>query len=367
MDNSNIIHEIRNADGTVDYSVSLGSVLYNDRILDLSNLIIPIRGQTFFTLPEDKGKYAAINVYYRVEDGEFIFDLVKKSVAFVQSVTSDAISNCLPIAQFLIQESYGSFNVLVINQYSKMATFSITSSFEQGDRGLQGRVGATGLDGYVGSVGETGIEGLIGYTGPQGVTGVGSVGEIGPQGATGVYPSTDLLFYGKFKSDNLSLLDYAVYERDLEWGATGAGYTGVGYTGIGLGDTGLFFMPQEQSSFVVVDGIVDNSHSIVYRGGRSGYTNDKFLGFTGSIQAWVRLDVPPIADFSYTVDPSKPTRVTFTDTSVMYPTSWSWSLGGVITPAKNITYTFPTSGTYLVILTVTNAAGSSERAKSITL
>ena len=211
---------------------------------------------------------------------------------------------------------------------------------------------------------ETGIEGLIGYTGPQGITGVGSAGEIGPQGATGVYPSTDLLFYGKFKSDNLSLLDYAIYERDLEWGATGAGYTGVGYTGIGLGDTGLFFMPQEQSSFVVGDGIVDCSHSIVYRGGRSGYTNDKFLGFTGSIQAWVRLDVPPIADFSYTVDSL---RVTFTDTSMMFPTSWSWDISGFTTPAKSITYTFPSSGTYLVILTATNAAGSSERAKSITI
>ena len=370
MENSNFIYEVHGTATGIqrltDYAVDFGSVLYNGQILNISSLIIPLRDQTFFTLPEDKGKYAAVNTYYNVDDGAFVFDLVKKSESFIQDVTADAISNYLPIAQFIIQESYGSFDVLVINQYSKMSTFSITQDFEQGDRGTQGPVGDTGLNGYTGSVGETGIGGLMGYTGPQGITGVGSAGAMGLQGTTGYYPSTDLLFYSKFKTDDISLLDYAVFERDLGWGATGSGYTGVGYTGVGLGDTGIFFMSQDQSSFVVEDGIVDRCHSVTYRGGLSAYTNSKFIGFTGSIQAWIRLDVPPIADFSYTVNSL---RVTFTDTSTMVPTAWEWDFGsgGEKIHSRDVTYTFSSHGTYLITLIASNAAGTSERVKSITI
>jgi len=373
MDNSNLIYEIRNTatgiQGTTDYVVNLGSVLYNNRILTLSNLIIPLRGQSFFTLPEDKGKYAAVNVYYSVDTGSFIFDLVRKSDSFVQNVTSDALSSYLPIAQFIIQETYGSFKVLVVNQYSKMATFSITTTAEQGDRGTQGPTGDTGLSGYIGKFGETGVYGVQGETGPQGVTGVGVVGATGPQGDTGYYPDPERIFYGKFKSDSLTLMDYAVYERDLGWGASGAGYTGVGYTGVGLGDTGLMFVPQDPSSFVVEEGIVDNCHAITYNGGWSSYKNYKFIGFTGSIQAWVRLDVPPIADFTYTVDPLNTLRVTFSDASLLEPTVWEWDLGlgGGIIRAKNFTYLFSVHGLVIVTFRASNAAGVSERIKVITI
>jgi hypothetical protein len=367
MDNSNIIYERKNADGTVDYIVSLGSILYNNRVLTVSNLVIPIRGKSFFTLPEDKGKYAAVNVYYNTEDGTFLFDLVTKSKTFIQNVTADAVSNHLPIAQFIIQESYGTFKVLVINQYSKMAAFSITKNFVTGIQGAQGPVGDTGYAGYTGSQGNTGLQGLVGYTGPKGVTGVGLQGVTGPQGDTGIQPDLDLLLYAKFKSDDTRLIDYSVYERDFGWGASGAGYTGVGYTGIGLGDTGLFFYAQEASSYEVEDGIVDNCHSITYRGGWSSYKHPRWLGFTGTIQAWIRLDVPPKADFAYEVDPSDNLRYIFTDTSMFYPTSWEWTLGigSEVIKAQNFSYLFPAHGTYMITLRSSNASGTSQRVRVI--
>jgi hypothetical protein len=369
MDNTNLIYEIRNADGTIDYVVNLGAVLYNEHVLNISNLIIPLRSQSFFTLPEDKGKFAAVNVYYNPDDGVFVFDLVIKSDTFIQNISSDALSNYLPIAQFIIQEAYGSFDVLVVNQFSKMSTFSITQQFEQGDRGSQGPVGDTGLAGYVGVRGLTGLDGLTGFTGFQGVTGMGAQGARGPQGETGLYPSTELLYYSKFKSDSIQLVDYSVFERDLVWGSTGAGYTGVGYTGVGLGDTGEFFVPQTLSAYVVEDGIVDQCQSITYRGGVSSYTCTGFIGFTGTIQAWVRLDVPPQADFSYVVSPSSSLRYTFTDISTMSPTRWEWDLGdggGTVT-ASSFSYLFSAHGDYIVTLRAYNAAGVSERSKVITV
>ena len=76
---SNTITERKNADGSVDYIVTLGYLLYNDKILNIRNLIIPLRNQTFFTLPEDKDKYAIVNIYYKVETGKFTFDTVYKN------------------------------------------------------------------------------------------------------------------------------------------------------------------------------------------------------------------------------------------------------------------------------------------------
>jgi hypothetical protein len=369
MDSSNFIYEIRSADGTVDYSINLGRVLYNDRILDISNLIIPIRDQVFFTLPEDKGKFAIVNVYYGVDDGVFVFDLVKKSDTFIQNLSIEALSNYLPIAQFVVRESFGSFTVLVVNQYSKMATFSITDVFTQGDQGAQGPVGDTGFIGYTGKFGETGVEGLTGYVGPQGVTGFGAQGTAGAQGVTGYRASTDLLFYSKFKAADKTLLDYSVYERDFSWGASGAGYTGVGYTGIGLGATGMIFIPENESSFVVEDGVVDNCHSITYRGGQSSYRHDSYIASPGTIQAWVRLDVAPNIDFSFTPDPLNSLKIFFTDLSLFYPTVWEWDLGlgGDLIKTQNFVYLFSTHGTYTVTLKASNAAGASERIKIITI
>jgi hypothetical protein len=372
MDNSNYIYEIRNTatgiQGTTDYVVNLGAILYNDRVINLSNLIIPLREQSFFVLPDDKGKYAAVNVYYDPDSGVFVFDIVRKSSVFVQTVSSVAPSNYLPIAQFVLQESYGSYNVLVVNQYSKMSTFSITKSFFQGDRGAQGPVGDTGYAGYTGAQGRVGLGGGMGHTGAQGITGVGAEGAQGAQGTTGVYPAMDLLFYGKFKSDDIRLIDYSVYEQDMIWEAFGAGYIAYGATGVS-NETGMFFVSRDPSEFTVEEGLKDNCHNIRYNGGQSSYSSSKFIGFTGSVQAWIRLDTPPGSDFTYTVDPSNSLRLSFADASTFFPTSWEWDLGigGGFIRTRTFIYVFSSHGTYVVTLRAYNAAGVSERSKAITV
>lgn len=367
MENSNLISERRNADGTVDYIVSLGTILYNDRVLSLSNMLIPLRDQTFFTLPDEKDYFAAVNVYYNPDSGLFTFDVVGKSTSILQFITADAIPNSLPIAQFIIKQSVVAFDVIVVNQYSRMATFTITNDFTQGTAGHQGPMGYTGAVGQDGSQGLTGYVGDAGDTGVQGLTGMGVIGATGLQGATGYSPDPQLLFYGRFKSDDMTLSDYSIYEQDLGWGASGAGLTGVGYTGVGLGDTGTIFIPGDPTSFEVEDGIVDQCHAITYRGGWSSYSSEMFIGFTGSIHAWVRVDVPPIVDFSYSIpNPSTPLRLYFSDTSMFFPTSWQWDIDGtLVTTQRSFSYLFASSGTYLVTLRDTNAAGSSEKTKVV--
>jgi hypothetical protein len=369
MENSNIVYERRNINGTTDYIVNLGTILYNDIVYNLNNLIIPIWGQSFFTPNIDKGLYAAINVYYNPEDGQFVFHLVKKSLVFIQNIVADALSNHLPIAQFIIQESFTSFVVLQINQYSKMATFSFTNQYTPGDIGQQGPLGNTGYYGSTGAVGFTGIEGLQGYTGIQGQTGMGDIGATGIQGATGYFPSFDLLFYGKFKSEDMRLTDYSVYERDFGWGASGAGYIAYGLTGVGLNYTGMFFVDRDPSAYAVEEGVGDNCHNITYEGGWSSYKSRQYVGFTGTIQAWINLDVEPIADFTYVVDPFNPFRYTFSDASLLFPTAWEWDLGvgGYKVTSSSFSYIFGSHGTYAITLRSSNAAGYSEKVKIITV
>ena len=51
MDNANNIFERKNLDGSIDYVVNIGNILYNNKIVSLSNLVIPLRQQTIFILP----------------------------------------------------------------------------------------------------------------------------------------------------------------------------------------------------------------------------------------------------------------------------------------------------------------------------
>lgn len=365
MDNANTVYERRNANGTVDYIVSIGDVLYNDRVLTLNNLIIPISSQSFFTLPEDKDKYAAVDAYYVVETGSFVFNVVQKSSVPISSVNSTAISNALPLAQFLVKESLGRHQVVLINQYSKMSTFSISNDLTQGDRGSQGPLGVTGFVGETGLMGETGDQGSIGETGIRGETGLGLLGATGLQGETGVYPDLDLLLYCKFKSNDFVALDYSAYERDLTFGATSAGFTGIGWTGLGL-ETGYQYFDRDPSQYTTEPGIVDNCSLVEYVGGISSYKKAVYLGFTGTIQAWVNVALPPIADFSYAVDISNPLQVSFVDSSQLNPTQWSWEISdGASYVGEAFTYVFSSSGSYLVTLTVTNGAGQSRKTKHI--
>jgi PKD repeat protein len=78
--------------------------------------------------------------------------------------------------------------------------------------------------------------------------------------------------------------------------------------------------------------------------------------------------MPPAADFNVSQSSICPNMtVQFTDMSSLNPTGWSWSFPGG-TPAtstlQNPTVTYPTSGTYNVTLTATNANGSDVETKS---
>jgi PKD repeat protein len=70
--------------------------------------------------------------------------------------------------------------------------------------------------------------------------------------------------------------------------------------------------------------------------------------------------VLPFADFTATpVSGKEPLTVVFNDLSTGFPTGWSWSFGdGTTSPEKNPVHTYPSAGTYTVILTASNPFGS---------
>ena len=392
MDNANNIFERKNLDGSVDYVVNVGAFLYNNRIVSLSNIVIPLRQQSFFILPAEKRYYAAVNVYYSVDDGIFIFDTIRKSSTFIDSCDSDALSNLVPIGQFILQQMLSSFEVKKINLYSRMSTFAVTNNFVQGDRGAQGEIGDTGFFGYTGPQGFSGLEGPQGFTGIQGETCMGLPGYTGMQGETGVYCDLDLQLYLKFKNDDINLVDYSPYERDLLWGATGAGVTGIIYTNDDFLVTGIEFIDQGQGSVVVEEGIQDNCHNVQYHGGSSGYRNNKYVGFTGTFQAWVNVDQVPRPDFTieacigYTggkpiwelvTNPSNPDPIVraftgavgypyrFTSTSLYNPASITWYIEDMIYHANVVMHSFPATGSlsYMIKLSVANYAGSQTKSE----
>ncbi len=78
---------------------------------------------------------------------------------------------------------------------------------------------------------------------------------------------------------------------------------------------------------------------------------------------------PPVASFTFS--PSSPVAgqsVSFTDTSAPAATSWSWSFGdGGTSTLKSPTHAFAAAGTYSVVLTATNAGGSDDVTRSVTV
>ncbi len=365
MDNVSNLYERTRPDGKKDYVVNYGLVLYNNKIVNLSNLIIPIWGQSFFDLPGDKNRYALINAYYDVDNGFFIFDTVLKSDKFIATYSSDALSNLIPIAQFVLQQSLSEFVVSAYNSYSKMATYSATDTFDSGVQGIQGGMGLTGASGQTGIQGVTGILGYDGVTGNQGITGLGLKGYVGLEGETGYYSDKGLLYYAKFKSSDVTLQDYSPYERDFGWGASGAGVTGIVFIPGSTTVTGIKFVPTDLTSYTLADGVVDKSHNVVYRGGWSSYSRNRYLdfqGYTGMIQTWVRVDHEPLVNFSWVVDVFNPLRYTFTDESLFSPLSWEWTFNGMsVATVKNPTFIFSGPGLYSVKLKANNIIGSSER------
>ncbi|NIN33615.1 MAG: PKD domain-containing protein, partial [Gammaproteobacteria bacterium] len=81
----------------------------------------------------------------------------------------------------------------------------------------------------------------------------------------------------------------------------------------------------------------------------------------------VTAPVPPIADFTASsTDINLGNSVTFTDTSLENPTSWSWTFEGgtpATSTAQNPVITYNTVGTFDVTLVATNAQGSDTETK----
>jgi len=71
----------------------------------------------------------------------------------------------------------------------------------------------------------------------------------------------------------------------------------------------------------------------------------------------VSAGTPPKAEFTFQ---ASGLTVNFADSSTGNPTSWGWNFGdGHLSSVQNPVYTYGTAGTYTVMLTVANAAGSS--------
>jgi PKD repeat protein len=80
---------------------------------------------------------------------------------------------------------------------------------------------------------------------------------------------------------------------------------------------------------------------------------------------------PPQPAASFSFGPAAPqtnVAVTFADTSTGGPTTWQWSFGdGGTSTLRNPTHTYAVAGAYTVMLTATNAGGSSQTTQSVTV
>jgi outer membrane protein assembly factor BamB len=77
-------------------------------------------------------------------------------------------------------------------------------------------------------------------------------------------------------------------------------------------------------------------------------------------------EAAPVADFTADVTSGNvPLTVQFTDLSTNSPTSWSWDFGdGATSTEQNPSHTYAAPGSYMVVLTATSAAGSSNAIKT---
>ncbi len=77
---------------------------------------------------------------------------------------------------------------------------------------------------------------------------------------------------------------------------------------------------------------------------------------------------PPAPVASFTATPVSGHTIQFADTSTGPPTSWSWNFGdGGTSSAQNPSHNYAAAGNYSVTLTVTNAGGSNQTVKVVTV
>jgi PKD repeat protein len=80
---------------------------------------------------------------------------------------------------------------------------------------------------------------------------------------------------------------------------------------------------------------------------------------------YIVVGASPIADFDFSINGLD---VEFTDVSQNTPTTWSWNLGdGTTSTEANPNHTYPGDGAYIVNLTVTNACGTSNITRVVTI
>lgn len=365
-----------NPSGAQEYIVNFGTLIYNDRILTLSNLTIPLKDQTFFDPDTERGYYAVVNVYYHVETGDFIFDTIQKSTTDGGFLNAPSLDNYLSCGQFVLKQYLSSFEVVKYREYSKMATYAITDTFVTGEQGQQGPLGETG------ALGETGLQGIMGYTGIGGCTGIygeTSVqfgGYTGAQGETAYRPDPRLILYQRFNTDDPVQADKSIYLIDYMWTAMHSGFTACAFTGsYGYAEfTGFYTavesIPYSVSYFDVEDGIDDKCHSVHFMGVTGYYGSTEYIdftGFTGVLQVWCRFDLPPIASFSYTGVAGSPLALSFQDTSTYFPSSWTWNIDDEILVGRKVVKTFSGAGAHAVKLTVSNSCGSSYWMQEVTV
>jgi hypothetical protein len=82
--------------------------------------------------------------------------------------------------------------------------------------------------------------------------------------------------------------------------------------------------------------------------------------------SWGSIVAVPVADFSGTpLSGEAPLSVAFTDLSTNTPTSWLWDFGDASTStSQNPTHVYTVAGTYTVVLTATNSAGSNAKTRT---
>jgi parallel beta-helix repeat protein len=123
------------------------------------------------------------------------------------------------------------------------------------------------------------------------------------------------------------------------------------------------------------DGTTSTEQNPVHKYANAGYytvtlTVTSSNGQTRTVRftQYIKAYNPPVSNFTVstiwgtapTVVPPACNQIQFKDTSSNVPTSWYWDFGdGTNSTEQNPTHVYATMGTYLVQLTVTNAAGTS--------